>query len=75
MARPDSTKDNLTEIPHLRNEPRPDFNDRLPKVALPKEISSTLDNDEKFMDLLYEGKYVEPSLVLASLMSSYLTAR
>jgi len=72
MARPDPTKDDLADIPHLRKEPRPDFNDRLPKVALPKEISSTLDNEQKFTDLLYEGKYVGLSLVYASFDENHI---
>ncbi|KAF2763022.1 hypothetical protein EJ05DRAFT_471971 [Pseudovirgaria hyperparasitica] len=48
-------KDNETDIPHERTEPRPDFSKPLPAKKLPKALQDTLDDDEKLWEALYEG--------------------
>ncbi|KAF1982644.1 hypothetical protein K402DRAFT_397368 [Aulographum hederae CBS 113979] len=48
------------EIPHVRDEPRPDFSVPPPGKKLPKSIQDTLDNEEKlwgtYYDDIVEGK-------------------
>ena len=56
MAGDDKKLDDLSDIPHERNEPRPDFSKPLPPAKLPKPIQETLDNEAKLWDTLYEGK-------------------
>lgn len=49
-------KDTDPTIPHERSEPRPDFTQPLPRKKLPQELQSTLDNEEKFWDVLTTGQ-------------------
>lgn len=49
-----SKKSPLDDIPHERNEPRPDFSKPLPRKQLPKSIQDTLDDEEKLWETLYE---------------------
>lgn len=49
----------LSEIPHERPDPRPDFSKPLPRKALPKELQDTLSNEEKYWDALYDGSAPE----------------
>jgi mitochondrial fission process protein 1 len=49
-------KFNTDDIPHERNEPRPDFSQPPPPKRLPKSIQDTLDSDEKLWETLYEGR-------------------
>lgn len=56
MARKNNDSDNLDDIPHVRNEPRPDFSKPLPPAKLPKEIQDTLNDDEKWWEVLYSGR-------------------
>lgn len=53
----DSDPDQLSSIPHERNEPRPDFSkDPLPSKPLPKDIQQTLDDPERFWAVLSSGR-------------------
>lgn len=47
------------DIPRTRTEPRPDFSKPLPRKALPAELQSTLDNEEKLWETLYDGSAPE----------------
>jgi fission process protein 1 len=47
-------KSPIDEIPHERDEPRPDFSKPLPRKPLPKSLQSTLDNEEKLWETIYE---------------------
>ncbi|KAF2665816.1 hypothetical protein BT63DRAFT_76627 [Microthyrium microscopicum] len=47
-------KDPLDSIPHERTEPRPDFSKPLVGKKLPESLQSTLDDEEKLWDALYE---------------------
>ncbi|KAH7071054.1 mitochondrial 18 KDa protein-domain-containing protein [Paraphoma chrysanthemicola] len=51
-----NTTDDFTDIPHERSDPRPDFSTPPPRKKLPKELQSTLDDDEKLWEVMYEGK-------------------
>lgn len=54
---PKEPEKGLNDIPHVRNETRPDFSTNPPpKRNVPKSIQDTLDNDEKLWELLYEGR-------------------
>ncbi len=46
----------LKDIPHERDESRPDFSEPLPPTKLPKSLQETLDSDEKWWATLTEGK-------------------
>ena len=49
--------DDLSDIPHERKEPRPDFSKQpLAPSKLPQSLQDTLDSDEKFWSTLVEGK-------------------
>ena len=57
MSNDDDTDPNhLSDIPHERKEPRPDFSNRLPATKLPPEIQRNLDSDERFWAVLTSGK-------------------
>lgn len=49
-----------TEVPRLRKEPRPDsLSQPVPREKLPKKLQSLIDQqdeDEPFLDRLYEGQ-------------------
>ncbi|KAK0650886.1 hypothetical protein DIS24_g6332 [Lasiodiplodia hormozganensis] len=48
--------DDFSDIPHERNEPRPDFSKQpVPRKKLPPSIQATLDDEEKLWEALYEG--------------------
>ncbi|EME38283.1 hypothetical protein DOTSEDRAFT_83736 [Dothistroma septosporum NZE10] len=51
-----SDADRLDTIPHERKEARPDFSKPLPRQKLPADLQSTLDNEEKFWDVLSTGQ-------------------
>ena len=53
MAKDD---DPVSDIPHERNEERPDFTKPLPKTKLPDEIQKTLDSDERLWDVFTSGR-------------------
>lgn len=53
--------DDFSDIPHERNEPRPDFSKQpVPRKKLPPSIQATLDDEEKLWEALYEGQYANP---------------
>jgi fission process protein 1 len=60
MADKDLTKKNDKfdpQIPHVRDEPRPDFSKPPPhKTQLPKVLRDTIDNEEALWEVMYEGK-------------------
>ncbi|KAF2098817.1 mitochondrial 18kDa protein [Rhizodiscina lignyota] len=56
MSKKDESKLNLDDIPHERNEPRPDFSTPPRPSKLPKSIQDTLDNEEKLWETVYAGK-------------------
>jgi hypothetical protein len=43
------------QVPHERKEERPDFSVPPPPKKLPKELQDNLDNDEKLLDMIYDG--------------------
>ncbi|KAK8159756.1 mitochondrial 18 KDa protein-domain-containing protein [Phyllosticta citrichinensis] len=47
------------DVPHERQEPRPDFSKPPEKRALPAYLQEKLDNEEKLWETLYEGKSPE----------------
>ena len=48
---------NVTDdIPHEREDQRPDFSEQPARKKLPKELQDTLDDDEKLWSALYEGR-------------------
>ncbi|KAK7539698.1 mitochondrial 18 KDa protein-domain-containing protein [Phyllosticta citribraziliensis] len=47
------------DVPHERQEPRPDFSKPPEKRALPAYLQERLDNEEKLWETLYEGKSPE----------------
>ncbi|KAK7518358.1 mitochondrial 18 KDa protein-domain-containing protein [Phyllosticta citriasiana] len=47
------------DVPHERQEPRPDFSQPPEKRALPAYLQEQLDNEEKLWETLYEGKSPE----------------
>ncbi|KAK4628837.1 hypothetical protein CLAFUW4_08454 [Fulvia fulva] len=53
-TRPDA--DRLDTIPHERKETRPDFSKPLPRQKLPTDLQKTLDNEEKFWEVLSTGE-------------------
>ncbi|KAF2485168.1 mitochondrial 18 KDa protein-domain-containing protein [Neohortaea acidophila] len=54
---PKADPDQLNSIERLRKEPRPDFSSTpVQRKPLPKEIQQTLDNEERFWDVLSSGK-------------------
>ena len=58
---PKDANEKINDIPHTRNEKRPDFSSKpLPERSVPRSIQETLDNDEKLWALLYEGRFVFP---------------
>ncbi|KAK8223705.1 mitochondrial 18 KDa protein-domain-containing protein [Phyllosticta capitalensis] len=44
------------DVPHERQEPRPDFSQPPAKKQLPSYLQEKLDNEEKLWETLYEGK-------------------
>jgi fission process protein 1 len=56
MAKDPRNSDKFDDIPHERKDPRPDFSTPPARKRLPKEIQSTLDDDDKLWEVLYEGK-------------------
>ena len=44
------------DIPHERPDPRPDFSTPPPRKRLPKSLQETLDNEEKLLELVYDGQ-------------------
>ncbi|PNS21720.1 Mitochondrial fission process protein 1 [Sphaceloma murrayae] len=57
MAKEDqSDESHLSDIPHARKEPRPDFSQPLPRQTLPKELAEKLEReDSDAWSSVYEG--------------------
>ncbi|KAK4498867.1 hypothetical protein PRZ48_009377 [Zasmidium cellare] len=56
MSSNDKNSSELDTIPHERKEPRPDFSQPLPRKKLPADLQKTLDNEERFWDVLTTGQ-------------------
>ncbi|KAK3672033.1 hypothetical protein LTR78_008002 [Recurvomyces mirabilis] len=59
MARDKDNKpdlDQLKSIEHERTEPRPDFSKPVPRKTLPKDLQDTMNDEERFWDVLSSGK-------------------
>lgn len=51
-----SDPSHISDIPHSRKEPRPDFSKPLPRQALPKNLQGELDNpDSAVWESIYDG--------------------
>jgi len=46
----------LSDIPHERAEPRPDFSKPMPRSRLPKALEDTIESEEKTLQNVYEGQ-------------------
>jgi fission process protein 1 len=53
---PNNRTDDFTDVPHERSDPRPDFSTPPARKKLPKELQTTLDDEEKLWEVMYEGK-------------------
>ena len=59
MAKDNEKVDRFDDIPHERNEPRPDLNQPYKKSKLPASLTETLEDDEKYWrTTVLDGKYV-----------------
>lgn len=59
--------DYLKSIPHERQGDRPDYaNQPLPPSKLPASLQADLDDDERYWNIITEGKYVIFSAIYAS---------
>ncbi|KAF2029755.1 hypothetical protein EK21DRAFT_100974 [Setomelanomma holmii] len=56
MAKGNNSTDKFDDIPHERPDPRPDFSTPPPRKRLPEELQTTLDDEEKLLEVMYEGK-------------------
>ncbi|KAK4554453.1 hypothetical protein LTR86_008307 [Recurvomyces mirabilis] len=60
MARDKDNKsddlDQFKSIEHERTEPRPDFSKPVPRKTLPKDLQDTMNDEERFWDVLSSGK-------------------
>lgn len=56
MAPSDKNDSEVDTIPHERKEPRPDFSKPLPRKKLPADLQNTLDNEDRFWDVLTTGQ-------------------
>ncbi|KAF2161864.1 hypothetical protein M409DRAFT_27593 [Zasmidium cellare ATCC 36951] len=56
MSSNDKNTSELDTIPHERKEPRPDFTQPLPRKNLPADLQKTLDNEDRFWDVLTTGQ-------------------
>lgn len=58
MAKDDkSIVEEVDGVEHIRKEPRPDFSIPPPRKALPKDIQTVLDDEEKMWETISDGRY------------------
>lgn len=55
----DNDSNDLSDIPHERKEPRPDFSKPLPSKRLPAALEETLNDEEKYWSAIYDGQAPE----------------
>ena len=58
MSRSNKNNDpaHLSDIPHERAEPRPDFSKPMPRSRLPKALEDTIESEERTLQNVYEGQ-------------------